>query len=297
MKKIPAIIAILFGLYVLSHLFAFFLSINTGIEIVQGNVALIPITGVISLSEQDSLFGESVSSADSVIKTIEKVDLNPNIKAIIFEINSPGGYPVATDEISQKIKSINKTTVAVIREIGASGAYWIASACDHVIANRMSVTGSIGVYGSYLEFSELLTRFNVTYRRFVAGDYKDLGSPYKDMSEEEQELYQRILNKLHEFFIKEVSENRGLSLEQTRELANGMIYLGVEAKELGLIDELGNRETAVKYLENKLNTTVKTTEFKDKKSIMDILGRLFSEPRITMGRFIYKKNNEPVITL
>ncbi|MEM4397999.1 MAG: RDD family protein, partial [Candidatus Woesearchaeota archaeon] len=135
------------------------------------NVAIIPLYGVISVSEGD-MFSSDIISSDAVIKKIEKAENNKEIKAIIFDINSPGGSPVATDEISQKIKSLkqkNITTIAVIREYGASGAYWIASSTDYIFANRMSLVGSIGVIGSYLDFSGFLNRYNITYQRYVSG--------------------------------------------------------------------------------------------------------------------------------
>ena len=121
------------------------------VESLSGNVALIPIDGVIIGSrESDSIFETSVSSTE-IIKFIEKADKNPSIRAIILEINSPGGSAVASEEIANAVKKTNKTTVAWIREIGTSGAYWVSSASDRIVADRVSITGSIGVIASYLE--------------------------------------------------------------------------------------------------------------------------------------------------
>ncbi|MBD3202996.1 signal peptide peptidase SppA [Candidatus Woesearchaeota archaeon] len=295
-KKIITIVTVIFGLWILSNIFALFIGFDTHGNASGGNVAVIPIKGVISLETSQSLLGEAQgASSEVIVKDIEKAQKDPNIKAILFDINSPGGYPVATDEIGQKIKSSNKLTVAVIREMGTSGAYWIASACDHIIANRMSVTGSIGVYGSYLEFSDFLERFNVTYQRFVAGKFKDIGTPYKEPSDKERDIYQELINKLHDFFIKEVSENRGLSLEETRKVANGLIYLGVEAKDLGLIDSMGNKKTAVRFIEEKINRSVRLVEYKHKASLTDILGGIYSNNLFPMGKFIYSKEYEPLL--
>jgi len=236
-----------------------------------GNVAVIPVTGVLLIESGEESFFEQTLTSKHIVELIEDAAEDDTIDAIVFEINSPGGSPVATDEIAQAVKRAGKPTVAVIREVGASGAYWVATATDHIIANRMSVTGSIGVIGSYLEFADLLTRYNVTYRRLVAGKYKDLESPYKEMTPEEQALVQTQLDALHAIFIDEVSANRNLSREHVSELATGYVYLGQEAVDLGLVDELGDMETARVYLEQKLNTTVEFNEFDEETGLGDLL--------------------------
>src|SRR3989344_1616932 len=170
------------------------LFVGIDVESLSGNVALIPIQGVIVGDEDSEFLFESVTSSPEAVELIEKADKNPNIKAIILEINSPGGSAVASEEIAKAVKKTNKTTVAWIREVGASGAYWVASSSDYVIANRVSITGSIGVIASYLEFPGLLERYNVTYQRMVSGKYKDLGSPYREMTQEEKAICQQSLD-------------------------------------------------------------------------------------------------------
>jgi protease-4 len=191
-----------------------------------GNVAVIPLTGILLTESGDESFFEQTLTSKRVIDLIEDAAEDDSIDAILLEVNSPGGSPVATDEVAQAIKRAGKPTVTVIREVGASGAYWVATATDHIIANRMSVTGSIGVIGSYLEYADLLTRYNVTYRRLVAGKHKDIESPYKEMTAEEQAIVQKQLDALHAIFIDEVAANRNLSRETVAELATGNIYLG-----------------------------------------------------------------------
>lgn len=248
----------------------------------NGNIAVIRIYGPISV-EEASGFGASGTSSELIISQLEKAEQNPNIKAVLLDINSPGGSGVAADEIGQKIKSMNKTTVAVVREIGTSAAYWIASTTDYIFANRLSITGSIGVIGSYLDFSGLIEEYNVTYRRYVSGEYKDMGSPFKEPSADEVKLYQDIINKMESFFIKEVSENRKLSVAKVEKLATGQIYLGTEAKDLGLIDALGTKEDAIAFIENKYNITAELVEYKEKKGFYDLLTE-FSGKKI--GTFI-----------
>ncbi len=249
-----------------------------------GNVAVIPIKGIIMIDEDSSLFSSSgIASATEIVEQIQKAQDDSSIEAIVFDINSPGGSPVASSEIARAIKEANKTTVAVIREVGASGAYWAASAADHIIANEVSITGSIGVLASYIEYSGLMERYNVSYERFVAGKYKDMGSPYKEMSDEEKAIYQSELNTMHDIFIKAVAENRNLEYDYVEELATGQIYIGVDALSLGLIDELGSKQEAYAYLEKEFGTAIIPVEYEEEKSFLEELMSALDQTAFHVG--------------
>ncbi len=278
------IVAVLVILLLVSIVIAAFLGLFIETTpILDGNIAKIAITGPIVVS--DGGFFSKPTTVDDIKKLIEKANKS-DVKAIIFEINSPGGSAVASDELAQAVKNVNKTTVAVIREVGASGAYWAASATDHVIANRMSITGSIGVRGSYLEFAGLLKEYNVTYRGLTAGKYKDIGSPYKQLSREEEMMLQEVLDELHDVFIGSVAENRGMSREDVEKLATGMFYTGKRAKELGLVDELGGLEEAKRYIEQKYNITASVSEYKKPKSFFERLQESSYEKSFFVGKGI-----------
>lgn len=258
-------------------------------EINEGaNVALISINGPIVVGDHESAFSGDYVTSTEIIELIEKAKEDGTIKAIIFEINSPGGSAVASDEIGQAIKELrettNKTTVSWIREVGASGAYWVASNTDYIVANRMSMTGSIGVIASYLEFSGLLDKYNITYERLVAGKYKDMGTPFKEMSEEEKDIFTEELKQIHEYFIDEVANNRKLTKIQVKQFADGRVFLGEKAKQLGLIDEIGGKKEALKYIENKLNITAEIVEYKQPVSLFQLLTKLMSEQGFNMGK-------------
>ena len=277
------VLKVLVGLVLLSLILSFAISLfmDSGNA---GNVAMIKVEGPIMVSS-DSPFSEQASSSD-IIGFIEDADNNPAIKAIIIDVNSPGGSAVASDEIASAIKKANKTTVSVIREVGASGGYWVASAADHVIANRMSVTGSIGVLGSYLEFSGFLDRYNVTYQRLVSGKYKDIGTPLKELTGEERSLIQDVLDEIHEDFILAVSENRNLNPEDVRKIADGMLFTGKRAKDLGLVDELGGIEEAKLYLNRTLNITPLIREYEKEPTFMELLFQAISEQSFSVGQGI-----------
>ena len=250
----------------------------------KGNVAVIAIEGLIQTNDGTS-FTPGIKSS-TIVTLIEEALKNDEIKAILLEINSPGGTPVATDEIATAIKNANKTTISVIRENGASGAYWIATATDRIFANKMSVTGSIGVQASRLEFAGLIADYNVTYRRLTAGRLKDAGTMLREMTPEEQQLFQNMLDRLHNEFIKTVAENRHLSEDYVRSLATGFVYLGSEAKELKLVDELGGKKEALKYIEETLNITAKPVEYKTAKPFFQQLAGITSESFYNIGRGI-----------
>jgi len=281
--KIVFIVLIIFFLisFFASGLLSLFISHEP-----MGNIALIPIKGVIYV-DGGSSFGEITTSSTTFSEQIEKADKNPSIKAIVLDINSPGGSAVASKEIADKIKAANKTTVAVIREVGASGGYWAASAADYIIANEMSITGSIGVISSYIEFAGLLKRYNMTYQRLVGGKYKDLGIPFKQLQPDERSILQSKINKIHEIFIKAIAENRNLTYQEAESLSTGEFYLGIEALENNLVDKVGNKDTAKEWLKQKLNITeIQFAEYKKEKTILDLLMGVISPQSFMIGKGI-----------
>lgn len=252
----------------------------------QGNVAHIAITGPIVASSAGGVFSDEVADSTEIIDLITAAEENEEVQAILLEINSPGGTAVASHEIARAVKESNKTTVAWIREAGASGAYWIASASDHIVADPLSITGSIGVIGSYVEFGGTLNRYNATYRRLVAGDYKDMGSPFKEMTDDEQAVMQESLDMMRDYFVADVALNRGLDKADISKLADGRFYIGAKAKELGLVDELGSRKEAVAYIEKKLNITADVAEYTHEETFFDMLFGMFGEQSFHVGEGI-----------
>lgn len=254
-------------------------------EFVSGNVAVIPIKGVILAGGGDSYFEELTSSVDTVA-ALREADEDISIQAVILDINSPGGAPVASDDIVQQVRKMNKTVVAVIGDIGTSGAYWVASASDRIFANEVSITGSIGVIGSYVEVAKLLEDYNVTYRRVVSGKYKDIGSPLKEMTDEEGALLQNTVDKMRDYFVRSVAQNRGMKLEDVSKLATGAFYLGSEAKENGLVDEMGNFYDAISYIESKHNITAELVEYTAGPTFLESLMGVFNKNSFFVGRGI-----------
>lgn len=266
------------------------------------NVALISIEGPITTTGGFNFMLQRTANPDEIVDYIEDATKDKEIKALIFEINSPGGSAVASSEIAEAIKKAGKEkfTVALIREQGTSGAYWVASACDHIIAHPLSFTGSIGVIASYLEISGLLERYNVTYEKLTKGEHKDVMTPFRELTKEEREMIIKKLDIIYEDFVLEISKNRGLTEERVKELADGMFYLGKEAKDVGLVDQLGTKEDAIKYVEEQLNIKASIKEYKKEISFLDLLFSMQSEQSYWLGKgmgaSLIDKNSDLYIT-
>jgi protease-4 len=191
--------------------------------------------------------------ADRVMEHLYDINHNDAIEAVVVEIDSGGGEPVAGEVIGNALKRTEKPTIALIRGIGASAAYMIAAGTDRVFASRFSEIGSIGVTMSYLDYTEQNKKEGIIYQQLSSGRYKDAGHPDKVLTEEERELFMRDIIKMHRIFIEMVAENRGLANETVEKLADGSTMLGEDALQAGLIDEIGDMEDVKKYLFSELD--------------------------------------------
>ncbi|MGV8168851.1 MAG: signal peptide peptidase SppA [Candidatus Nanoarchaeia archaeon] len=281
----PVIIVVLIILFGVSSFAAIIIgAFSAGSELDTGNIAIIPIGGVILSEEDSSFFSSGGVSSRVIVDQIKAAEENEDVKAVIFEINSPGGSPVASHEIAKAIKNMTKPNVALVREIGTSGAYWAASSTDYIVADELSVVGSVGVLSSYLNFYEIMDRYNITYERLVAGEYKDIQTPYREMTPEERELIEFKLQKMHEFFLNDVSASRNLSRQQYTEVRSAMYYIGLEAKDLNLIDEFGGEAEAEIYLQNRLGISIDTYRVEQPQSFLDMLFSASAEHGFQVGR-------------
>jgi len=179
-----------------------------------------------------------------VVEKLVKLRKNEKVKAIVLRIDSPGGGVGPAQEIFAEVRKAQKEKKVLVSmgSVAASGGYYIACAADKILANPGSITGSIGVIVESLNVEELLRKLGLRSMVVKSGKHKDLGSPLRPMSEEEKKLLQGVLDSVHEQFIRAVAEGRKLPVEKVRELADGRIFSGEQARELGLVDELGNLE-------------------------------------------------------
>ncbi|KKQ35347.1 MAG: Signal peptide peptidase SppA [Candidatus Nomurabacteria bacterium GW2011_GWB1_37_5] len=203
-------------------------------------------------AEGDTNFDYDTVASENIILAIKQANQDEEIKAIILEVDSSGGSPIAGEEISIAVKNSKKPVVALIREIGASASYLAISSADKIFASKYSDVGSIGVTMSYLNNVEKNRKEGYTYEQVSVGKYKDAGSPDKALTSEEKTLFLRDTKIIYENFIKAVSDNRKIPLDKVRSFADGSTVLGEKAREIGLIDEIGGLPEVEKYIEEKI---------------------------------------------
>lgn len=221
----------------------------------KGKVAIIQMSGSIGGSG-------GILSADSItpsqLRDLNERAISQNADAVVYEINSGGGAVVASKEMMREIDSVEVPTVCRFRDITASGAYLASLGCDHLVADSSSVTGSIGVQASYLEYSGLLDRLGIEYVNVTAGRHKDTGSKYRNITDEESQILKEKTQTVHEDFLSLVDKRRNLTESQLSEVRTGEIFLGTEAEELGLVDSLGGRQEAVEKAEDMTDRELET---------------------------------------
>jgi len=259
----------------------------------QDEIAIINIEGELSTLQQYP-FGLQAHSTQAILENLKEAKESNNIKAVILVINSPGGTVIASKEIAEAVETLDKPIIAVIREIGTSGAYWVAASADKIIADELSITGSIGVTSSYLEFSGLMEKYGVSYEQLSVGKYKELGSPFKPLTEEERSLLDKKITTIHNIFLNRIQEKR--ELKDIERIKTGEFFLGIEAFDLGLIDQFGNLQTAIeeaKKLANIPDAKIRTLE--RKQDLFNLLSQFSSEASYNIGRGIGAELKQPSI--
>jgi protease-4 len=223
--------------------FSLFTSDSGGVASVRsGSVAVIPIYGTIQGT--GGTF-DGVATPQSVVSKLQRAENDPFVKAIVLRIESPGGTVAASEEIAAEVAECPKPVVASIGDVGASGAYMVASQCDSIVAMQGSSVGSIGVILQIPNVAELFDNIGVKVTTLTSGEYKDAGSPYRDLTEEEKQRLQGQIDEVYYQFIDIVAEGRDLPRSEVESLATGWVWTGAEARELGLIDEIGTQNDAI----------------------------------------------------
>lgn len=188
-----------------------------------------------------------ISDSREVIRGIRSFVEDAGVKAIVLRIDSPGGGAVASQEIYEEVVKARKVkpVVASFGGVAASGGYLVASAADKIVANPATMTGSIGVVMHYTNLEELFKK--IGYKGYVikSGTYKDAGSPFREMTPEEKQLIQEMVDNVHQQFVKGVAEGRKLPIEKIAAIADGRVFSGEQALALKLVDELGNLEDTI----------------------------------------------------
>jgi protease-4 len=188
-----------------------------------------------------------IADSREVNREIKYFVEDSGVKAIVLRIDSPGGGVGASQEIYQEVIKAKrmKRVVASLGGVAASGGYYVACGADRIVANPGTITGSIGVVMQFANLEELLKK--IGYKGYVikSGTHKDVGSPFREMTPEERQLLQEMIDTVHQQFVKAVAEGRRLPVEKVMAIADGRVFAGEQAKGLGLVDELGNLEDTI----------------------------------------------------
>ena len=237
------------------------------------NVAEVAVEGPISRDSGGGLGSAPIgASADDIVDQIERADEDRGADALLVKLNTPGGEIVPSQDIRLAAERFDGPTIAYATDLCASGGYEIASGCDELWAREGSIVGSIGVIGSRVNASNLADRLGIEYEQLTAGEYKDAGTPLKELEDDEREYLQGLIDDYYDQFVEGVAEGRNIDAETVRD-TEARVYLGNDALELGLVDELGTREAVLDRLEDELGTEATVEEFQPRRGIA---GRLQS---------------------
>ncbi len=175
----------------------------------------------------------------------------------MIRIDSPGGAVGASQEIHDEVKRLakSKTVVCSMGDLAASGGFYIAVACPKIVANPGTLTGSIGVISQFLNLKGLAQRFDVRMETVKSGSLKDAGNPFRDMTPADRAYWQALVDRTHKQFLNAVAQGRGMDVEKVRPVADGRVFTGEEAKERGLVDQLGNFYDAVELARTEAKLT------------------------------------------
>ncbi|MDO3722630.1 S49 family peptidase [Marinobacter sp. chi1] len=261
--------------YLFALLFMFKLPVGDAIEGVTGkHTAVVAVDGPIAADE--------LASADNVVGALRSAFEAENSAAVVLRINSPGGSPVQSGYIYDEIRRLrgeypDKKVYAVISDIGASGAYYIASAADEIYANRASLVGSIGVVAGGFGFTEVMDKIGVERRLYTAGENKAFLDPFSPERQEEVSFWENVLENTHQQFIEAVKSGRGERLAEDERLFSGLVWSGEQAVELGLVDGLGSTSWVARQLVGEEELVDYSRRKSPLQNLVDQLGVAFGE--------------------
>jgi protease-4 len=256
-------------------------------------VAVVNVAGVIQGGEGPVRpLGAMGAFSGRITKWLQKAQKDPFIRAVVVRINSPGGEVTASDEIHNEIlrtrETYGKPVVASFGGLAASGAYYLAAACDRIIANRNSLTGSIGVLSIVPNLEELLQKIGVKTNIFKSGSLKDAGLGLYPMSEEAKKVWQGMIDDAYRQFIQVVARGRRMGVQKVRRLADGRVYTGKQAKENGLVDEFGDLPEAIQVAAKlgEIEGMPRVVEYRMPRFLPFLMGGLGTPYELSLEQFL-----------
>lgn len=206
-------------------------------------VEVIYVQGVMLTGSIPAGFG--IATSEDITKSLKDASEDNGVKAIVMRVNSPGGSPAAAEEIISTMKKIDKPIVISMGDVAASAAYYISAPADRIIANPGTITGSIGVIWEFQNRSKFYEEEGTSFYIAKSGEMKDMGGDWRGLSDDEKRYVDQVISEVYGRFVIEVASGRNLSLSKVKDLADGRVYTGAKAKELGLVDEFGSLDDAI----------------------------------------------------
>lgn len=236
MRNVFVVVAVLVLLF-----FTFLAGLGCGI-LISGDHGFSTGDRVAVLKVEDIILDDQI-----YIDSLNKIKEDKKVKAVVVRIESPGGAVGPSQEIYSELKKLRKDmpVIASIGNVGASGGYYIACAAEKIFANPGTITGSIGVVAEFTSYEKLLEWAKVDVEVIKSGKYKDVGSPFREMTAEDREYMQGLIDNVYSQFKSAVAESRGLGAAEVDKIADGKIFTGEQAKKLKLIDETGTINDAI----------------------------------------------------
>ncbi|MDG4849586.1 signal peptide peptidase SppA [Peribacillus frigoritolerans] len=222
-------------------------------EVIEGDdytniIAVFDVEGTIQDTGEASLLSSATYNHRAFMDKLKMAEENDDIKGIILRVNSPGGGVVESAEIHEKILDIKKVKKPVYVSMGsmaASGGYYISAPADKIYASPETMTGSLGVIMHGYNYEKLAKKYGVEFETIKSGPHKDIMSPTREMTGEEREILQNMINNSYDQFVKVIADGRGMTEKEVREIADGRIYDGRQAKENHLIDDFGHLDDVI----------------------------------------------------
>lgn len=211
---------------------------------ISGNrVEVIYVQGVMMTGSVPA--GLGIATSEDITKSLTDASADEGVRAIVLRINSPGGSPAAAEEIVAAMKKIDKPIVVSMGDVAASAAYYISAPADKIIANPDTITGSIGVIWEFQNRFGFYEKDGTSFYISKSGSFKDMGGDWRGLSDEEKKYADQTIEEAYGRFVKEVAQDRNLSLSKVKDLADGRVYTGAKARELGLVDDFGSLDDAI----------------------------------------------------
>jgi protease-4 len=208
----------------------------------------LPVEGEITPADDTVGGTQATTMPEGLADALRQAGQDTSVVAVVLEVNSPGGGVTASDEMHQSIldfkKNTGKPVVVSMGDTAASGGYYISTAADRIVANETTLTGSLGVIIPLNNYAEAAEKYGIKQVVIKSGKYKDMGSAFREMKPDEREIYQSIVDEGYAEFVDVISEGRGILVDRVREIADGRVYSGVQAKDLGLVDSFGGLDEA-----------------------------------------------------